>query len=59
MATSEKKWYSWVTQWVLKTGLLDKKNLEFDAHKIQAFYHNNGFIKARVGEPQVVFEDGG
>ncbi|MDY6973486.1 MAG: outer membrane protein assembly factor BamA, partial [Thermodesulfobacteriota bacterium] len=52
METSEKGFFSWITD----KGFLDKKKLEFDVHQISSFYHNNGFIKARVGEPKIVFE---
>ena len=47
METSEKGFFSWVT----KSGLLDKKKLEFDIQKVAAFYHNHGYIRAVVGEP--------
>lgn len=52
METSDKGFFSWIT----KSGLLDKKKLEFDVHQITSFYHNQGFIKAKVGEPKVSFE---
>jgi len=54
METKEK----WFLSWITKAGLLDKKKLEFDIHKITAFYHNQGFIKARLGEPQITHEEG-
>lgn len=54
METNEKGLFSWITD----SGYLDKKKLDFDVHKITSFYHNNGFIKARVGEPQVSHEKG-
>ncbi len=53
METSEK----WFLSWITKAGILDKKKLEFDAHKITSFYHNHGYIKARVGEPKVYYDD--
>jgi len=52
METSEKGFFSWFTD----AGYLDKKMLEFDVHKITSFYHNQGFIRARVGEPEIIFE---
>jgi outer membrane protein insertion porin family len=54
MENSEKGFLSWVT----KSGLLDKKKLEFDAQKITSFYHNQGYMKAKVGEPKVSYEKG-
>ena len=52
MEISEKGLLSWLT----KSGVLDKKKLEFDVHKITSFYHNNGFIKAKVGEPDITYD---
>jgi len=51
METSEKGFLSWIT----KSGYLDKKMLEFDIQKISSFYHNHGFIRAKVGEPKIIF----
>ena len=51
--TSEKGWLSWLTD----SGLLDKDMLNQDAGRITAFYHNNGFLEARVGEPIVTQEE--
>ncbi len=53
METREK----WFLSWITKRGLLDKKKLEFDVHKLTSFYHNHGFIKAKVGEPKVAYDD--
>ena len=47
----------WFLSWITKAGILDKKKLEFDAHKITSFYHNHGYIKAKVGEPKVHYDD--
>jgi outer membrane protein insertion porin family len=52
METSKKGLLSWVT----KSGLLDKKKLEFDVQKISSFYHNQGYMKAKVGEPKIVYK---
>ncbi|MCG6880113.1 MAG: outer membrane protein assembly factor BamA [Deltaproteobacteria bacterium] len=53
METSTK----WILSWITKAGILDKKKLEFDAHKITSFYHNHGYIKAKVGDPKVHYDD--
>ncbi len=52
METSEKGFFSWIT----KSGYLDQKKLEFDVQKLASFYHNRGFIKAKVGDPKVEYE---
>ncbi|MDY7037288.1 MAG: outer membrane protein assembly factor BamA [Thermodesulfobacteriota bacterium] len=54
METSEKGFLSLIT----KSGLLDKKKLEFDLHKITSFYYNQGYIKAKAGEPKISYEKG-
>lgn len=51
MKTSEKGFFSWLTS----SGDLKKEDLNQDAARLQGFYQNNGFIQARVGEPQVDF----
>jgi outer membrane protein insertion porin family len=52
METSEKGLLSWIT----KSGYLDRKKLDFDLQKISAYYHNHGFIHAKVGEPLIKYE---
>ncbi len=54
METSEKGLLSWITS----AGLLDRKMLEFDLHKIVSYYHNHGYIKARTGEPRITYQEG-
>jgi outer membrane protein insertion porin family len=54
MQTAEKGFFSWFT----KSGLLDKNRLAFDVSKLTSFYHNHGFIKAKVGEPKISYEKG-
>jgi outer membrane protein insertion porin family len=52
MDTSEKGFFSFLTH----SGQLDRKKLESDVTKIKSFYYNNGFVKARVGEPDISFQ---
>jgi outer membrane protein insertion porin family len=42
-----------------KSGLLDKKALEFDRFNITSFYHNHGYIKAKVSDPQIDYSEKG
>ncbi len=49
--TKEKGFFSWLTS----SGELNRDDLNQDATKLAAFYHNNGYIQARVGEPLVEF----
>ncbi|MEN8142014.1 MAG: POTRA domain-containing protein, partial [Thermodesulfobacteriota bacterium] len=50
ITTSKKGWFSFMTD----SGLLNREKLAHDASRITAFYHNNGFVEARVGEPEIV-----
>jgi len=52
METSGKGFFSFLTE----SGNLDKKKLEGDIFKIKSFYQNNGYIKARVGEPDISYK---
>jgi len=52
METSEKGFFSFLTE----SGNLDDKKLEGDIFKIKSFYQNNGYIKARVGEPDISYK---
>lgn len=47
--TSEKGFFSWVTE----SGRLKRDILDQDAARIGAFYHNNGYIEAKIGSPEV------
>ena len=52
METNEKDFLSWVTS----SGLYKKELLEKDVEKISAFYYNRGYLKAKVGDPEVKHE---
>jgi outer membrane protein insertion porin family len=51
MKTSEKGFFSWVTS----SGDLKTEDLDQDISKISGFYYNNGYIQARIGEPQIEY----
>jgi outer membrane protein insertion porin family len=50
--TSEKGFFSWLTS----SGELNREDLNQDAARIDAFYHTQGFIHAKVADPVVEFE---
>jgi outer membrane protein insertion porin family len=52
METSERRWWNFY-QLITQKGFYDKKVISQDMERIKAFYHNDGFIKAEVLEPQV------
>ena len=55
MRTSEKGFFSWITS----SGDLNMEDLDQDALRIKTYYQNEGFIEARVSDPEVSFEEDG
>ena len=53
MKTSEKGFLSWLTS----SGDLKMENLNQDVARLYAFYNNNGYIQAKVGEPNIEYKD--
>ncbi|MBW1693402.1 MAG: outer membrane protein assembly factor BamA [Deltaproteobacteria bacterium] len=51
--TSEKGFFSWVTS----SGDLKKEDLDQDITMLSAFYHNNGYIQAKVGDLKIEYRD--
>jgi outer membrane protein insertion porin family len=49
MQTREKGWFSWFTG----SGVLDEEALEEDRKNIEAFYHEYGYVRVKVGVPNV------
>ena len=55
MKTEEQGFFHYFTD----SGLLKKDDLKQDVNKINAFYLNNGFINAHVGDPNISFDKKG
>jgi len=55
ISTSTKGLLSFLT----KSGDLNQEQLTQDVARLTAFYHNNGYVQAKVGEPEVIFEEDG
>jgi len=53
MRSSEKGFFSWLTS----SGELNIEDLNQDIAKLSAFYNNNGYIQAKIGEPQIEYKD--
>ena len=53
--TSERGFWSFITS----SGDLDRNELSQDVYRMEAFYKNNGFIDARVSDPDVQFQKDG
>ena len=51
--TNEKGFWTWLTS----SGELEKEELNQDTIKLRNFYHNSGFIEAKVSEPIVEYQD--
>lgn len=52
MKTREKGFLSWFTS----AGDLDPEVLDQDMSRIAAYYHNHGYIHARVAEPEITYD---
>ncbi len=55
MTTNERGIFHFFTD----SGLLKKDQLKQDVGKVNAFYLNNGFINAQVGEPEITYDRDG
>ncbi|MFA5181703.1 MAG: outer membrane protein assembly factor BamA [Syntrophales bacterium] len=55
MKTEEQGFFHYFTD----SGLLKKDDLKQDINKLNAFYLNNGFINAHVGDPNITFDKKG
>lgn len=52
MGTSEEGFWSFLTE----AGELQEEELDQDVGRLENFYHNQGYIHAKVGDPQVDFQ---
>jgi outer membrane protein insertion porin family len=53
METTEKGFLSFFTS----SGILDANKLEYDVFQITNFYNNNGYLNAKVGEPEIAIQE--
>jgi outer membrane protein insertion porin family len=51
--------YNILTSWLSGSGKLNPEKLSGDAQRLEAFYQNNGFLQAQVGDPTVESDGGG
>ena len=49
METSEESWYSWLDE----SGIYKKDLLKLDTFRLETYYQDHGYIKARVNEPRI------
>ena len=52
MKSKQKGFFSWLTS----SGDLNEEDLNQDAARLTAFYHNNGYMQARIAEPQIKYQ---
>lgn len=55
LKTKEKGFFSWVTN----SGVLEEETLADDKRMLEAFYHDNGYVRAKVGAPEVTLSKDG
>ena len=55
MKTRKKGWFSWFTG----SGTLDEEVIEEDRKQIEAFYHDNGYVRVKVGMPDIAVSPDG
>ena len=55
LALSKRGFLSWLTG----TGVLKEELLDRDAAALEAYYGNRGFVDAKVGQPEVAYEEDG
>ncbi len=53
METKQKGWFSIFTS----SGILKKEVLQKDINNLTAFYYTNGYIKAKVSDPEITHDD--
>ena len=50
---------SMLLSWITGSGKLDQEKLNNDSSVLEQFYHNSGFLQARVGDPDVATSEKG
>ena len=51
--------YNMLISWLSGSGKLNPEKLSGDAQRLEAHYHNNGFLQAQVGDPLVTNDEKG
>jgi outer membrane protein insertion porin family len=52
MKTKKKGFFYWLTN----SGVLEQNKLEYDVYQLTSYYHNQGYINARIGAPDIVYD---
>ncbi len=48
----------WFMSWLTSAGVIKPDQIRQDASRIGAFYHNNGFLEVKVGDPEITETNG-
>ena len=48
-----------ILSWITGSGILDEENMEDDRKRLEAFYHDNGYVKVRVKLPEITVSKNG
>lgn len=50
---------AWTFSWLTGAGILNDEEISTDVERLTAFYYDNGYVEARVDEPEIVRVDDG
>lgn len=50
--TNKKGMFSFITN----SGVLEQNKLDYDVYQLTNFYHNEGYIQAQIGDPEVTYD---
>jgi outer membrane protein insertion porin family len=53
--TKEKGFFSWITN----SGVLEEETLSDDKRMLEAFYHDNGYVRAKISTPEITLSKDG
>lgn len=51
--TNEKGFFSWLTG----SGKIKRENLEYDRERLRQHYLNNGFMRVKIAEPELIYSE--
>jgi outer membrane protein insertion porin family len=53
MKTNTKGFFYWLTS----SGVFERNKLDYDVQTLTSFYQNQGYIEARIGEPEITYNE--
>jgi len=52
MKTNKKGFFYWLTN----SGVLEQNKLDYDVQTLTAYYHNKGYVYAKIGVPEITYD---